>query len=696
MPNRTLSFAYTACAALAALIAFLLAVTAERTFITLESFELVWITENEGIHDIDEVARTVQQVADDYDAAIGYTVPDVHEPGTRAHMYLAVSDPDSRYARWLADGYPAFSRNYTLETHPITEFRDVGPNGSYHIFGAPEARPALLEALADHGLHESSGMQVSQIWHYFLGGHLFNLLAVSLLATVTAVGAGVLLSARDYAVMRLQGHSYTRILLSDLGKVVRLWAIALPSVAGVTLAFLGFYNGWNQLGHYTLFALTFLAVLALSCLIAHAAVLGLVHTTEILPALKGRLPVRSTTVAIYLVRIPVLAMAFVILSAVVLHAQEARDQQVGLQLYEQQGDTSLISLSSDYGWATEEDEQAVDSLLGPWLQQMDAEGSMVLTIHIPLSQLLFDPSTGTDQPAEDASVLLVNDTYLAEQELLSPSGERYGPNETIRVIVPESSGISTDRLVAGLERWLAPHQTPEAEGTVEVLPAANGQTLFTYGVQNSAAPSYLPLVYEPIVVVLPNGKVLSEKAYVTYMTRGSTIFPDPDVVTAFRETNPEAARYISMVETLTANAAQDHATTLIALRSQLFNLAGVSAVLLLTAVAACVVYARARAQTIFARHISGWTFLATHRRLLAAELAIAAGFVGWITWDTLDTLQMQLAAQNDPLLGTLGRTEVSGIEPFYALGIAAASLAITVAALALFHRRIVREGASQA
>src|SRR5690606_26760562 len=151
-------------------------------------------------------------------------------------------------------------------------------------------------------------------------------------------------------------------------------------------------------------------------------------------------------------------------------------------------------------------------------------------------------------------------------------------------------------------------------GTVEVLPAANGQTLFTYGVQNSAAPSYLPLVYEPIVVVLPNGKVLSERAYVTYMTRGSTIFPDPDVVTAFRETNPEAARYISMVEPLPWSAAQHHPTTWTAPRSQLCTLAGVSAVPPRTPVAACVAYARARAQTIFARHISGWTFLATHRR----------------------------------------------------------------------------------
>lgn len=70
MPNRTLSFAYTACVAFAALIAFLLSATAEQTLYVLDDSELVWITENDGTHDTDEVARTVQEVADDHGTAI--------------------------------------------------------------------------------------------------------------------------------------------------------------------------------------------------------------------------------------------------------------------------------------------------------------------------------------------------------------------------------------------------------------------------------------------------------------------------------------------------------------------------------------------------------------------------------------------------------------------------------------------------
>ncbi|GAA3964817.1 hypothetical protein FOF52_00605 [Thermobifida alba] len=688
MPNRTLSFAYTACAAFAALLAFLLAATAEQTMFVLEDSEMVWITENEGTHDIDAVARTVQQVADDHGAAVGYAVLDVHEPSSLAHLYLAVSDPDSHYARWLRDGYPAFGRGFTVQTHPITEFGEVGPNGYYFILGASDVRPVLRDALAAHGLHEAPGTQVTELWHYFTGGPLFNLLAVALLATVAAVGAGVLLSARDYAVMRLQGHSYPGILLADLAKIARLWAVALPAVAAATLVFLGVYNGWNQLGRYTPLALVFLTVLTLPCLAAHAAVLGLVHTTGILPALKGRLPVRSTTAAVYLVRVPVLVLTLTILGSVVLSAQQARDQRVGLELYEQYGDASRPALSANYGWS---DEQAVDDTLGPWLRRVDADGDMVLAVHSSL-EFFLPAAPGNPAPSDgDTSVLVVNDTYLTEQEVLAPSGERHGPGETVRVIVPESVSVPTDQLVEGTNRWLALYGAPDTFD-VEVLTAAAGQTLFTYGAQRPEGSRFLPLLHEPVLVVLPNGQVLSDNAYVTHMSGRSTVFPDPEVVEAFRAENPQASRYISMVETLTTSARQEHAATLTVLRSELFSLAGAGAVLLLTAAAACIVYVRTRAQTIFARHISGWTFLATHRRLLAAEAAVAVGFVGWATWDTLTAL----AARNDPTRALIPGTEATGAEPFYALGIAAASLAITVAALALFHRRIVREGTSQA
>jgi hypothetical protein len=220
--------------------------------------------------------------------------------------------------------------------------------------------------------------------------------------------------------------------------------------------------------------------------------------------------------------------------------------------------------------------------------------------------------------------------------------------------------------------WLDANSAPASAPDVAVLPAADGQTLFTYGAGERLGAA-LPLLDEPVVIALPNGAVLSDNGYVNHLSGRQTVFPDPGVVEAFRSRSPAASRYVSMVEPLSTSARTAHARTVHTLRAELFNLAGAGSVLLLTAVAACVVHVRARAQEIFARHISGWCFLTTHRRLLTTAAAVAAVFVG-------------LA------VGAPG----SGAEPLHAAGIALVSLTLTLGALAYFHRRVVREGAGQA
>ncbi|WP_049570451.1 bacteriocin-associated integral membrane family protein [Nocardiopsis sp. SBT366] len=684
MPNRTLSFAYTACVAFAALLAFLLAATAEQTVHVLDDPHLVWITESDGTHDTDEVARSVQEVADAHDAAIGYSVLDVHTPSSLAHLYLAVSDPGSRYGRWLDEGYPSFSRSFAVLTHPISEFGDVGPHGYYLVFGAPEAAPALREALAEHGLSEAPGMQRTQLWHFLASGHLLHLVAVAMLTTVTATGAGVLLDSRDHAVRRLQGHSYGRLLAGELLGVLRLWALVLPVSAVAVLGLLGVHNGGNQIGFYSLLALVFLAALTLACLLTHAVFLALVGATGILPALRGRLPVRGTVAAVYLVRVPALALTLVLLGSVVTTAREAREQGLGVEVHDAYGQTSRPALSANYGWA---DDQAVDDTLGPWLRRTDADADLVLAAQMHPSEIV--PSVPGSPAVLDNPVLLVNDTYLDEEEVLSPTGRPYGSAGTVRVLLPSSASGHSGALVEGVTGWLGVNGAPGEGFDVRVLPAADEQTLFTYGAEERLGGT-LPLLYEPVLIVLPNGAVLSDNSYVNHMSARQTVFPDPGVVEAFRARSPEASRYVSMVETLGTSARRAHALTVNALHTETFNLVGAGAVLLLTAMAACVVHARTRDQEIFARHISGWGFLATHRRLLTVEAALALAFVGWAVVHTA----ARLSAPDDPARPPTD--QASWAEPLHAAGIALASLTLTLGVLAFLHRRVVREGATRA
>lgn len=402
------------------------------------------------------------------------------------------------------------------------------------------------------------------------------------------------------------------------------------------------------------------------------------------------MPVRSTNTAIYVVRVPVLVLTLLILSTVVLTLQSAREQRAGLEIYEQYGDTSELALSSNYGWT---DPETVDEDLGPWLRQVDTDGDMVLAARTDPSEFLPEEHPEPRPPEPQPPVLVANDTYLTEEEGVSSDGERYGAEETIRVIAPESSTEYAEQMAAGVREWVGMKsdqgQTPEAE----VLPSADGQTLFTYGTQGDHQGSSLPLLQDPILVVLPNGQTLSDSNYVDYMSQRAAVFPDPDVADQAREEQPQVSRYISMVEALSTSARHEYAATLVELRTELFNLAGAGAVLLLTAVAACIIHVRAQAQSIFARHISGWTFVSIHRLLLAVEAVIALAFVGWSVRDTVTTL----AARNDPSqYMPANGVPASGIEPFYATAIALATLLLTLVSLAFFHRRIVREGATQA
>lgn len=689
MPNRTIAFAHTAFLLLAALIAALLLATWELSLPTAQHSAVVWIVEDDGTSDGGRVAETVERVADEQGVAIGFTVPDVRTPESLSHLYLAVGDPDSRYADWLTEGYPSFNPATELRVHPMGGLAERSPRGYYLVFGPPENARVLTDALAEHGLRPNAGGSEARLWQSFLGGPLFNVLALALLVGVTAVGAGVLLGSRDYAVQRLLGRSYGRILLRDLGQVARLWGAALPGVALVALACLGLYNGWNQLGFVSLIALVLAGVFAAVALAVHAAVLGLVHTTAILPAIKGRIPVRTTRAGAYLVRVPVLVLVLAVLGSVVHLAQTTREQHASLEVFARTGQTSHIALNGSIGFDAPE---TADSLLGPWLRRADREGRVVIADqHAPEAVV----PVGSERPGFD--VLVVNDTYLAEQEIVSPSGERYGPassGDRVRVLLPESHASHREDVERAMPEWLRLQNGGEESGArAEVLPTADGQTVFTYGSSDPFGQEELPFLRDPVVIALPNGAVLSDSTYVTYMTHEAVLFPDPDVVERAREADPRMAEYVNAVQPILNKAAGAYAADLTLLRIEAFNLVAATAVLLLAGIASCVIHVRTRAQTVFARHISGWGFVATHRRFLTVEAGISLGFVGWAAWDSLTTLR----ALRDPARHVPPElVPTTGLEPLYAVAIAATGFALTLGALAFFHRRIVREGSSQA
>lgn len=686
MINRILSFSHIALLLFSVLLSGFTLAAAEPVMTTTQQSAVVWATLDKGDAGQTEVARTVQEVADECGSAIGYSVPDVHRPDTLTHLYLAVGDADAPAARWLEEGhYPSFGRSMEVRVHPIEEFGRVdSARGNYLIFGDPDTRPALIDALAQHGLEEEKGVFMTQLWEFVLDGPVSRVGLVALLVVAAGTAAGVLTSSTAYAVSRLQGRSYWSILAADLKALGRVWALAVPAVAVAALAVLGLYNGWNQVGLFTLVALLFAALFSAAALAVHAVVLAVVHLTPIVPALKGRLPVRSTVAGTYLVRIPALVLVLAVSGSLVATAQHADEQQKAMPAFNETGQTSRLGLNGSL--SAREAGEGVDEPLGQWLRSLDAHGEIALAAQ----GSPYDTAQGpTDEGGFNAVV--VNDRYLQEQELHTADGQRVGPapdEDQVRVFVPPSqSELAEDVRANGPGGWFDIYaQDPDSlQFSVQTLQA--GQEVFTYG--SLADVASRALVRDPVVVALPSEQVLTESSYVAFMTQDAVVFPDPEVADRARE-DPQMAEYISMVQPVQEKAAAEYGETVADLRIEGLNLAAAAIVLLLTSVATCLVVVRIRAQTVFARHISGWRFTAAHRRFLAAETLVLAAFAGWAflrsrteaaaAYGNLDPIQ---AAQNS-------------LAPALAGAIAAGALALTLLTLAVLHRRLIRDGATQA
>lgn len=655
---------------------------------TTQHSETVWITVDEGSAQQSEVVETVQEVAEEHDSAIGYAARDVHRPDALTHMYLAVGDADSPYAEWLDQGYPSFGRLMELRVHPIEDFsRATSARGDYLVFGDPAAGPALVDALSQHGLKEEQGVSAAQLWEFAVDGPVARVGLVGLLVIAAGTAAGVLTASTAYAVCRLQGRSYWSILGRDLKALARVWAMAVPAVAAVTLAVLGVYNGWNQIALFTRTALVFTALFSAAALAVHSTVLAVVHLTPLIPALKGRLPVRSTVVGTYLVRIPALVLVLAVLGAFVAASQRAAEQQAAMPAFAETEETSRLGLSR--ALSAQEAGEGVDRPLGQWLRSADARGELVLAAQASSFDTAQDPAA-----EEGFDAVIVNDRYLEEHDLFTADGQRVESadqdqdHDQVRILVPPSQSERVDDLHAnGPGGWFDIYE--EDPGSVEFSAEAlaAGQEVFTYGSFADMIPR--PLVRDPVVIALPSEQVLSESSYVTFMTQNAVAFPDPAVADRLRE-DPQMAEYISMVQPVRDLAAAEYGETVADIRIEGLNLGAAAVVLLLTSVATCLVVVRVRAQTIFARHISGWCFLAVHRRFLIAEVLVLSAFVGWSFLRARSDLATSYGGL-DPV-----QAAQASLAPALAGCIALGALALTVLTLAVLHRRVIRDGASQA
>ncbi|NUQ99867.1 MAG: hypothetical protein HOY79_26045 [Streptomyces sp.] len=700
MLYRGTRFVHAAVLAFAAVLSFLFVRGLDETGV-LGNSALVEVIDSDGSKSGTQVVRAVEAFSTEHKVGVAREVPDLKNPDGLRHLYLAPGGGTSVTAGWLDDGYPEFSRNYATRVHPMSEVGPLDPRGSYYVFGSSATVDALVAELGRLGLTTSvtHPLSYSELTDRYSDDPLFRAFCVVALAAVTMTGASVLLNAKAYGIFRLQGMSFIGILRRDLRQLAVFWLAAAGTVAVVTVALLGLYNGFAWLGLFAAVAAVAAALLVVLVLAAHVAVLALTYKVDVLQALKGELPARAASISVYLVRIPALLLALSIAADVTLAGRGVLMRLENQKVYETVGDAVSIRLSGAFAMHTEE----LDEHVGPWLRQADQRGEVVLAGRRDLQV----SAPGAHLPSGE--FLIVNDTYLAEQPVQDPAGRRYTSqaergeapdSRSVRVIIPDSLASHAAVITKAASEIIDPHQ--DRHIPIEALRGKAGQRLFGYNtgayVYNSAhgPDEDRSMLRDPVIIAIPNGsRFLTADAYTTYATQAGVVFPDPDDVLNGIKAN-KLQSYINGMSPVGQKNALDLRNAVSELRLHVFNLIIAAIILLIASVGVCIIYSRKNAQMIFARHISGWRYIATHRFILAVESAIAVIFatrVPFKAWQQGQELK-KFAAAGAP--APFQPTHLTVLDIGVITGLVVVEFGAVMLALSFFHRRIVKEGATAA
>ncbi len=699
MLHRGIRFVHAAILAFSVVLAFLFVRGLDDSGI-LGNSALIDVIDSTDSASGTQVVKAVESFSAARGAGVAREVSDLKNPDGIRHLYVTPGSPGSLTADWLdRKSYPAFSGNYETRVHPISEIGQQDPRGLYYVFGSQAATDALIARFQALGLtvDVTHPLSYAELTAKYTDDPLYRALGVLALAALTMTGASVLLSAKAYGVLRLQGLSFTGILLRDLRQLAVFWPAALGTVAVATLAFLGYYNGLAWLGLFASVAAVIAGLLVALVLATHAAVLGLTFKVDVLRALKGELPSRAASLSVYLVRIPALLLALGIATNVTLAGRDVLTRQENRDVYATVGDAVTIRLNGAFAMHMDQ----LNAHVGPWLRQADKLGKVVVAGRRDLQI----SAPGARLPTGE--ILVVNDTYLRKQPVLDPTGRRYtaappsgrAPG-SVRVIVPESLAAHAPAVTEAAARILDPDLSRDLP--LETLTSRTGQRLFGYNtgayVYNAAhSPDEdRSLVRDPVLVVVPNGsRFLTDDAYTTFATQAGVVFLDPD--DALKGIKSEKLQnYVNSVSPVGQKTALDLRDAANKLRLQIFNLVISVIVLLIAGVGVCIIYSRKNAQSIFAQQISGWRYTATHRFILAVEVAIAIIFATRVPFEAWQQNQELKKFTDAGAPAPFEPVHITSLDIGVITFLVVFELGAVLLALAFFHRRIMREGATEA
>lgn len=581
----------------------------------------VVVTSWDGVHSAQDLYRDLARFTSTHRIAVAREVGDFSDGRTVRRLFLASAahDEPRGVSQWTED----FASTPETVVRPIAELDSRSPVGEYYVFGDDKDAQALQRFLGEKGvtaevatLGRFSG--VPPDWR--TGIFVFLLLCAGIAAT-HAVS-----TVRTSAIHRLHGVPWRRTLGQGTASYLPYWLIAgvvlVPASATLLLA-----RGTNSgLGSFLIMATAISGASLASAIIGYSGVHALLQSVEIPSALKGKLPAGGLTVCSYALRI---TAAFIALGAAVtclrLGANVAEHAEHRSE-FEALGQRASITLGNAY---TRADQQRLTTVVGGWLRSLDRDDQILLSAQQDLTPM--GPAwVGT-------SSLMVNDQYLETQsvELVSGGAAHSGPGDQVSILVPTRLWEHRRELpgVLGLDTLVEPGSSPRYNW----LETTAGQRLFTYSPQQATGsdsgpqPGTATYLTDAVVVVWPShAGWLRDESYAAFASSGGVTFESTEFVQNATARDQELQTFVRAATPLASRAATALAEDQSAWRRSLFLVIVAALVLVMSGVAAALIYSRSKSQQIFVRFAHGWRAGKIYRIPLAVEAGLLLVIALWI------------------------------------------------------------------
>ncbi|MFD6637044.1 hypothetical protein ACFWDN_14620 [Micromonospora chalcea] len=671
MLHRGIKFAYAALLVVSAAMAFIVVRNFDEASVAGPSYVISFDRSTNGASG-PRVSEMVENFARAQHINVGRLYYDPRNESIR-RIYLAVGDPKAESARWLADGYPYFSRQTQVELRPYGEILNIYPDGLYYVYGSKQEAVTLANEFRVLGYpgEVEPVFSLRRSLEYFGRGALLWCFLIVGFATVLVVAAAVTLNAKSYGIQRLQGQPFAKILVRDLIQLAGFCLATVTVVGAVSLTSLYFYNGLNRATTFLLVALSFAGIYVLAALVTHVVTLALVHRDLILNAVKGEVTAGWAVAGAYLLRVAAIALIFSVGISATVSGLVLKDYQYKSQTWAEESSSYYLRVSPAVLDGSKGKE--VTNSIGRAIRDADMRSEASLAWRQ-------GPRAGIDG-TQGRDILVVNNKYLTEHEIYDAAGVRVRPvdDNALRVLTPQRGAQELTALADGVSRW-ASLEASRAGGPVprvRVETTRSHQTVLSYA--RAFNETDLRLKDPVILVVTGASRILADDQYTSIASLGGLLFEDPDrAMKSLADVGADT--YVLGMSPFAQEAADKYREAKREFGLQMFNLMATVAVLLITALALSVVYCRRHSQALFVKYIYGWGFLRTHRWILAVETVLMLGFVLW-TWHRTTAIADSYKVPGAPPPPPGGVLPLQGWEPVLASGVALSSLALLAFAL---------------